>query len=107
MSPSTARAPFFVMAHHRSGSNFLNDLLQSHPHLECINEPCSMHTGFFRECDLVPWLGSDFDPEVLHRSLMQHEGLRAYLADFKSYLLQSSSLRVLGFKETVLFGKLE
>jgi hypothetical protein len=101
------RAPFFVMAHHRSGSNFLNDLLQAHPALECVNEPFSMHTAFFRECDLEPWLAQDFDPDCLHRTLAPHEGLRAYLLEMRQHLQQSCASRVVGFKETALFGKLE
>jgi len=101
-----ARAPYFVLAHHRSGSNFLNDLLQAHPRIECINEPFSMHTGHFRECDLAPWSSADFDPELLHASLAGQEALRGYLIDFREYLCQSNSARVIGFKDTVLFGKL-
>lgn len=102
-----ARAPFLVLAHHRSGSNFLNDLLQSHPCIECINEPLSMHTRFFINCDLVPWSGDDFDPCGLHAGLDGHDTLRAFLSDMRRYLLQSSRWRVVGFKETGLFGKLE
>lgn len=100
-------APYFVMAHHRSGSNFLNDLLQAHPLVECINEPLSMHTDFFRHRDLERWGRDDFDPDQLHPSLAPHPLLRAYLHDFRAYLLQSSPQRVTGFKETVLFGKLD
>lgn len=95
------------MAHHRSGSNFLNDLLQSHPCIECINEPLSMHTSYFRECDLSPWSADDFDPHMLHLSLAPHRALRSFLVDLRAYLLQSNSMRVIGFKETVLFGKLD
>ena len=103
----TPRAPYFVMAHHRSGSNFLNDLLQAHPRIECINEPLSMHTRYFRDCDLEPWSRDDFDPVLLHRSLAPHALLRDYLSEFRSYLLQSSGARVIGFKDTLLFEKLE
>jgi predicted nucleic acid-binding protein len=95
------------MAHHRSGSNFLNDLLQSHPRIECINEPLSMHTKYFRDCDLEPWTRDEFDPTFLHPSLAPHGGLRSFLLDFRGYLSQSNDLRVIGFKDTVLFGKLE
>jgi hypothetical protein len=101
-----ARAPFFVMAHHRSGSNFLTDLLQAHPQLECINEPLSMHTRHFRECDLATWTAPSFDPDTLHPSIAAHESLRAFLLEFRAYLLSSSRRRVVGFKDTVLFGKL-
>ena len=100
-------APFFVMAHHRSGSNFLNDLLQSHPQVECINEPLSMHTHFFREHDLNFWSAGDFDDDTLHPSLAAQEPLRAFLHDFRHYLGRSDPSRVIGFKDTVLFGKLE
>ena len=101
------RAPFLVLAHHRSGSNFLNDLLQAHPHIECINEPLSMHTGYFRECDLATWTGTDLDADMLHRSLAEQAPLRLFLHELRAYLLQSHIGRVIGFKETVLFGKLE
>lgn len=95
------------MAHHRSGSNFLHDLLQSHPGIECINEPFSMHTRFFRQCDLVRWSDADYDPVFLHVAVAKHDGLRAYLCDLRRYLLRSTRDHVVGFKETALFGKLE
>lgn len=107
MNSTDARAPFLVMAHHRSGSNFLHDLLQSHPRIECINEPFSMHTRFFRQCDLVRWSEADYDPVLFHVALAKHGGLRAYLSDLREYLLQSTRGRVIGLKETALFGKLE
>ena len=100
-------APYFVMAHHRSGSNYLNDLLQAHPRIECINEPLSMHTDYFRHCDLEQWTHGEFDANLLHHSLAPHPLLRSFLIDFRKYLLESNDLRVIGFKETVLFGKLE
>jgi len=106
-SDPEVRAPFLVMAHHRSGSNFLHDLLQAHPAIECINEPLSMHTRFFRQCDLVQWTDVDYDPDLFHRSLAQHPGLRAYLGELRDYLMGSTTARVVGFKETALFGKLE
>jgi len=107
MQPTDARAPFLVLAHHRSGSNFFTDLLQAHPQLECINEPLSMHTGFFRDCDLEPWTQDDFDARWLHRALMPHESLRRFLLALRQLLQQSSTRRVVGFKETGLFGKLQ
>lgn len=105
-SAAAGCAPYLVLAHHRSGSNFLNDLLQAHPRIECINEPLSMHTRYFRECDLSTWSGADFDPELLHPSLARHAALRSFLVDLHDYLSQSNGMRVIGFKETVLFGKL-
>jgi hypothetical protein len=101
------RAPFLVLAHHRSGSNFLNDLLQAHPGMECLNEPLSMQTGFFRGCDLEHWPAGAFDPQSLHPSIADKPELRDFLCEFRHYLLQSNAQRVIGFKETVLFGKLE
>jgi hypothetical protein len=106
MKSTNPRAPFFVMAHHRSGSNFLNDLLQTHPRIECLNEPLSMHTRFFRERDLALWQAGDFDPALLHESLAGEPALRAYLVEMRQYLQHSHSGRIIGFKDTCLFGKL-
>lgn len=103
---SEPRAPFLLMAHHRSGSNFLNDLLQSHPRIECLNEPLSMHTRYFRARDLEIWTEGDYDRALLHPSLAGDPDLHGFLAEFRSYLLQSNGLRLMGFKETALFGKL-
>jgi len=66
-----------------------------------------MHTGYFRECDLSLWSAEDFDPQMLHVSLAPHRALRSFLVEWREYLLQSNSTRVIGFKETVLFGKLD
>lgn len=101
-----SRPPFLVMAHHRSGSNFLNDVLQSCAGIECLNEPLSMHTRFFREHDLVPWGAADHDPEWLHPSLRDDDTVRVFLQELKAYLGESRRGRVIGFKDTCLFGKL-
>lgn len=101
-----ARSPFLVLAHHRSGSNFLNDLLQTHPRLECLNEPLSMHAPFFLEHDLEPWPAAAFDPVRLHPSLAADAELVSYLQALRTYLYASRAERVIGFKETVLFGQL-
>lgn len=101
-----ARAPFLVLAHHRSGSNLLNDLLQAHPCVECLNEPFSMHTPFFRETDLQGWSADDYEPGRLHRALPEGDELRPFLQGLRDYLECSHAGRVLGFKETGLFGKL-
>lgn len=100
------RAPFLLLAHHRSGSNLLNDLLQAHPCIECLNEPFSMHTPFFREHDLQPWAAGDFEPRRLHRQLPDGDDLRPFLHAFRDYLDCANADRVIGFKETGLFGKL-
>ena len=101
-----ARAPFLVLAHHRSGSNLLNDVLQAHPFVECLNEPLSMHTPFFREADLQCWTAADHETGRLHRALPEGSGLRAFLEGMREYLQCSRAGRVIGFKETALFGKL-
>src|SRR3954468_20497935 len=81
--------PFLVMAHHRSGSNFLNDVLQSCAGIECLNEPLSMHTRFFRDHDLAPWGADDHDPALLHASLGGDPTVREFLLELKAYLGQS------------------
>jgi hypothetical protein len=101
-----ARAPFLVLAHHRSGSNLLNDVLQAHPFVECLNEPFSMHTPFFREADLQCWTAADHEPGRLHRAMPEGSGLQAFLQGLREYLQCSREGRVIGFKETALFGKL-
>jgi hypothetical protein len=101
-----ARAPFLLLAHHRSGSNLLNDLLQAHPRVECLNEPFSMHTPFFRETDLQGWTAADFEPRDLHRALPEGDELKSFLLGLRDYLGCSDAGRVIGFKETGLFGKL-
>lgn len=107
MDKNDPARPFLVLAHHRSGSNFVNDLLQAHPCIDCINEPFSMHTPFFRQCDLEPWTAADFDARYLHRSLAPHDALRDFLAELRQHLLNSGRWRTLGFKETGLFSKLQ
>lgn len=100
------RSPFLVAAHHRSGSNFLTDLLQKHDAIECLNEPLSMHTRLFREQDLAIWGSEDFDPAVLHHSLREEPGIATFLLELRQYLWKSRAGRVIGFKDTCLFGKL-
>ena len=106
VSQPERRPPFLVMAHHRSGSNFLNDVLQSCAGIECLNEPLSMHTRFFREHDLVPWTAAEHDLQMLHPSLRDDETVRSFLLALKAYLRQSRRGHVIGFKDTCLFGKL-
>src|SRR5690349_192263 len=106
MNTNDQRAPFLIMAHHRSGSNFLNDLLQTNAGIECLNEPLSMHTRLFRENDLTRWDAEDFDPQTLHPGLAEQPAVRTYLLDLRQYLMQSRRGRILGFKDTCLFGKL-
>lgn len=99
--------PYLLLAHHRSGSNFLTDLLQAHPLVECLNEPLSMHAPFFRVHDLQPWSATEFDAQRLHPSLPPCGELLDYLHALRQYLTSANPQRVIGFKETGLFGKLD
>ena len=100
--------PYLIISHHRSGSNFLNNLIQQHPNCECINEPFSMHTKFFRNIDLVPWKRRDFDPNYLHSSLKNKPRIILFLKEIRDFLLnQYYGKYVRGIKETILFEKLE
>lgn len=65
-----------------------------------------MHTRLFRQQDLVVWEREDFDPHLLHRSLLEEPGIRSYLLELRQYLWKSRAGRVIGFKDTCLFGKL-
>ncbi|WP_374564016.1 sulfotransferase [Ideonella sp.] len=99
--------PYLLLAHHRSGSNFVTDLLQAHPQVECLNEPFSMHAPFFRTHDLQPWSAAEFDAQQLHPSLPAHGEIHDYLQALRRYLTGASPSRVIGFKETGLFGQLD
>lgn len=99
--------PFMILSHHRSGSNFLHDLIQTHPRFECISEPFSMHTDVFREIDLVPWCAGEFDEHLLHPHLRAYPHLREFLHELKQFLLTPYPLHTRGIKETMLFEKLE
>ena len=98
---------FLVLSHHRSGSNFLCNLLCANKEVVCINEPLSMHTTFFYENDLIDWQANEYDSEFLHKSLRQFPELTGYLKELRSYLIEDSNAkRAVGFKETLLFEKL-
>lgn len=107
MKVAVTCAPYLLLAHHRSGSNFLTDLLQAHPQVECLNEPFSMHAPFFRAHDLQPWSAAEFDAQRLHPSLPACGELHDYLQALRRYLAGTSPARVIGFKETGLFGQLD
>lgn len=65
-----------------------------------------MHTRLFREQDLTIWRREDFDPAMLHHSLRAEPGISAFLLELRQYLWKSREGRVIGFKDTCLFGKL-
>ncbi len=98
--------PFMILSHHRSGSNFLHDLIQTHPQCECISEPFSMHTNVFREIDLIPWYAHDFDGSILHPFLKTYPGTREFLHELKQFLVKPYPFHARGIKETMLFEKL-
>jgi hypothetical protein len=77
MESADVRAPFLIMAHHRSGSNFLHDLLQAHPAIECINEPLSWLKEFMPSLKVI-FLTRE--PHAIVSSV-----LRCELADFWRY----------------------
>jgi hypothetical protein len=99
--------PFMILSHHRSGSNFLHDLIQAHPLCESISEPFSMHNGYFRETDLVPWKADEFCSTVLHPSLEPYPETIRFLVDLRSFLVTPYEFHTRGMKETMLFEKLK
>lgn len=99
--------PFIILSHHRSGSNFLNELVQQHPKFSTINEPLSMHTNFFRENDLVPWTATEYNEDFLHDSLKGNEQLINFLKELRYWLCNPFETHTRGIKETLLFEKLQ
>lgn len=93
---------FLVLAHHRSGSNFLCDVLQAHPEVECLSEPFSMHTSAYLSSDLLRWEADEYRPDVLHDELAALPEAVAFTKDLAAYT--ATGLR--GFKETLGFEKL-
>ena len=101
-------SPYLILSHHRSGSNFLNNLIQQHPNCECINEPFSMHTELFRNIDLVPWKREEFEANIFHSYLKDQSQTISFLQDLRDFLLNPYYGKyVRGIKETILFDKLE
>ena len=97
--------PFLILSHHRSGSNFMCNLLCENSKIECLNEPLSMHTDFFKKNDLIIWKKDEFNKEYLHQSLKQDKLLIDFLKELKELI--NSDNKIMGFKETLLFEKLD
>lgn len=97
---------FMVLSHHRSGSNFLCNLLCANKGVVCLNEPLSMHTNFFKQNDLVVWNNAEYNEEFLHDSLKGKGLLIEYLKELRDYMMTDTSDKIVGFKETMLFEKL-
>lgn len=97
--------PFLLLSHHRSGSNFLTDLLQVNERVECVSEPLSMHTEF-RRFDLETWTAEEADPDCLHPRLREAPGVAAFIRGLREWLYAPPVGAVRGAKETLLFDKL-
>ncbi len=91
--------PFLLLSHHRSGSNFTTDLIQHHPDVDIIDEPLSMHTALFPEQDLVRWPASGEGDDT------DSGGAVEFLDELIEHMRRSPRPR--GFKETLLFEKLD
>lgn len=99
-------APFLIIGHHRSGTNFLGELIQRNPVVACANEPFSMHTDFFRDNDLRPWSAAEYDQAVLHPELYPHPKIVLFLQELRKWLGSAPEGCRRGFKETLLYEKL-
>jgi hypothetical protein len=99
-------APFALIGHHRSGTNFLTDVLQAHSSVSFIDEPLSMHTRAFPDTDLHRWYAEEFDPAYLHEELRPYPRSTAFFKDLVAYLSRAQRGQVRGFKETLLFEKI-
>lgn len=97
---------FIVLSHHRSGTNFLCNLLCANKEVVCLNEPLSMHTNFFKQKDLLVWKKEEYNKGFLHSSLKGNELLIDYLKELRNYMTNESVNRAIGFKETMLFEKM-
>lgn len=106
MTHSPAFAPFALIGHHRSGTNFLTDILQAHSRVSFVDEPLSMHTRGFPETDLHPWQAAEYDPGDLHPELAPYSRSRAFFKELARYLMSAPAGHVRGFKETLLFEKM-
>ncbi|MFJ8011255.1 sulfotransferase [Streptomyces sp. NPDC096339] len=99
-------APFLIIGHHRSGTNFLGELIQRNTAVACANEPFSMHTDFFRDNDLRPWSAAAYDQAVLHPELYSSPKIVLFLQELRKWLGSSPEGCRRGFKETLLYEKL-
>jgi Sulfotransferase family len=97
---------FCILSHHRSGSNFLTDVMQEHPAISVIDEPFSMHTPLFPQLDLIRWGPDDFLADGWHGSLVDRPGVVGFLASLFAYLKGAPLGTSRGFKETGMTEKL-
>jgi sulfotransferase family protein len=99
--------PFMVLAHHRSGSNFLGDVVQAHPDAECLSEPLSMHTSAYLPLDLLRWSAAEYRPGILADELARTPEAARFTRDLSAYVSSAPAGKARGFKETLGFEKLE
>jgi len=92
--------PFCLLSHHRSGSNFLNELIRSHSLLSSLKEPFAQHLSLFAECDIERW---EAQPPPERAAWLADPFVQAYLNDLRGWLLAAPRR---GFKETRLAEKL-
>jgi hypothetical protein len=95
--------PFLILAHQRSGSNFLTALLQAHEDCACLNEPLAMSVPLFRDHDLRSWGREDFRSDILHDAFQGLPEAQEFVRSLAEYLGNATRR---GIKETCLFGKL-
>lgn len=96
-----------ILATHRSGSSFVNQIVRHHPIVESINEPFSQHLDLFRKTELVRhWSADEFHPHYLHSDLSSYPSTIEYLIEFQRWFSSGDEYLVTSFKETGLFGKL-
>lgn len=97
--------PFMLLGHHRSGTNFLTDVLQAHPEVSMVDEPLSVHTRGFRDTDLLVWGADQWDDVRVHDALVDHPMSRARFQRLREFVTAPGEV-VRGFKETILFEKM-
>jgi hypothetical protein len=106
LDDSGGAPPFAVIGHHRSGTNFLTEILQMHSRVSFIDEPLSMHTRGFPDTDLHRWDAAEYHPEQLHVELRPYPRSREFFHQLVAYLTCPPAGQCRGFKETLLFEKL-
>lgn len=94
---------FLLLGHQRSGTSYVLDILQTHPLIDTINEPFSMHLDFFRENEEY-WDEKDYDEQYLHRELKDLKPTSLYIRELDKWL-NEDSVYIKGIKETGLIEK--
>ncbi|MGL5823383.1 MAG: hypothetical protein ACRCYU_00740 [Nocardioides sp.] len=101
MSARHPNEPFALLSHHRSGSNFVTELLWRHPALQVLIEPLAQHLDIFITHDLQAW-PQHLTTDALEALRRPFE--RRYLTNLGTWLRAQAGR---GFKETRLAEKIE